>query len=194
MTARRPTPGTKADTKEALVCVGVVGAARGLKGEMRIKSFTADPADIGAYGPLFDATGERTFRVAVTGMAKGQVIARIEGVEDRDAARALKGVHLHVPRRVFPETDDEEYYHADLIGLRAELAGGERLGTIRAVYDFSAGDLLEIAQENGGVVMVPFTRAVVPEIDLDGGRVVIEPPPGLLDDSDDGVAGKVEER
>jgi len=190
MTARRPTPGTK----EGLVCVGVIGAARGLRGEVRIKSFTADPADIGAYGPLFDATGERAFRLHVAGMAKGQVIARIEGVEDRDAAEALKGVHLHVPRRVLPETSDEEYYHADLIGLRAELAGGERLGTIRAIYDFSAGDVLEIAQEDGGVVMVPFTRAVVPEIDFDGGRVIIEPPPGLLEDPDDEGTGKDEER
>ena len=190
MTARRPAPGTK----EGLVCVGVVGAARGLRGEVRIKSFTADPADIGAYGPLFDATGERAFRLRVAGLAKGRVVARIEGVEDRDAAEALKGVHLHVPRRALPETSDEEYYHADLIGLRAELAGGERLGTIRAIYDFSAGDVLEIAQEDGGVVMVPFTRAVVPEIDFDGGRVVIEPPPGLLEDPDDGAKGKDEER
>jgi 16S rRNA processing protein RimM len=190
MTARPPTPGTK----ESLVCVGVVGAPKGLRGEVRIKSFTADPADIGAYGPLFDAAGERTFRVAVVGKSKGQVIVRIEGVEDRDAARTLKGVHLHVPRGALPETGDEEYYHADLIGLRAELAGGERLGTIRAIYDFSAGDLLEIAREDGGVVMVPFTRAVVPEIDFDGGRVVIEPPPGLLEDPDDGNPAEDTER
>ena len=190
MTARRP----KTATNEDLVCVGVIGAARGLKGEVRIKSFTTDPADIGAYGPLFDATGERAFHLRVVGMAKGLVVARIEGVEDRDATEVLKGVHLHVPRSALPETDDEEYYHADLIGLRAELVGGEPLGTIRAIYDFSAGDVLEIAQENGGVVMVPFTRAVVPEIDFDGGRLVIEPPPGLLEDPDDGVPGKDEER
>ena len=115
MTTRRPKPGTKED----LVCVGVIGAAKGLKGEVRIKSFTSDPADIGAYGSLFDATGERSFLLRVVGMAKGQVIARIEGVGDRNAAEALKGTHLHVPRSALPETEDEEYYLADLIGLRA---------------------------------------------------------------------------
>ncbi len=194
MTTRRPPPGTKED----LVCVGVIGAAKGLRGEVRIKSFTADPADIGAYGPLFDATGERTFLLRVTGMAKGQVVARIEGVADRDAAEAVKGIRLHVPRGALPETGDEEYYHADLIGLRADLTDGERLGTIRAIYDFSAGDVLEIAQEDGAVVMVPFTRAAVPEIDFAGGRVVIDPPPGLLEDPvedpEGGIAEKDEER
>ena len=190
MTTQRPTPGTK----EGLVCVGIIGAAKGLRGEVRIKSFTADPADIGAYGPLFDASEVRNFRLRVVGMAKGQIVGRIEGVEDRDAAEALKGIHLHVPRSALPETGNEEYYHADLIGLRADLAGGGRLGMIRAIYDFSAGDVLEIAQEDGGVVMVPFTRAVVPEIDFDGGRVVIDPPPGLLGDSDDGVLERDEER
>ena len=190
MTTRRP----KTGTKENLVCVGVIGAAKGLRGEVRIKSFTAEPADIGAYGSLFDATGERSFDLRVMGMAKGQVVARVEGVGDRDAADALKGIYLHVPRSALPETGDEEYYHADLIGLRADLAGGGRLGTIRAIYDFSAGDMLEIAQEDGGVVMVPFTRAAVPEIDFDGGRVVIDPPPGLLEDPDDGISNKDEER
>jgi 16S rRNA processing protein RimM len=190
MTAPKSKPGAK----ENLVRVGLIGAAKGLRGEVRIKSFTADPADIGAYGSLFDATGERSFDLRVTGMAKGQVVARIEGVGDRDAAEALKGVHLHVPRSALPATGDEEYYHADLIGLRADLSDGGQLGTIRAIYDFSAGDMLEIAQEDGGVVMVPFTRAAVPEIDFDGGRVVIDPPPGLLDDPDDGITDKDEER
>jgi len=190
MTTRRPKPGTKED----LVCVGVIGAAKGLKGEVRIKSFTADPSDIGAYGSLFDATGEQSFLLRVVGMAKGRVVARIEGVGDRNAAEALKGTHLHVPRSALPETGDEEYYHADLIGLRADLTGGEQLGTIRAIFDFSAGDMLEIAQEDGGVVMVPFTRAAVPEIDFDGGRVVIDPPPGLLEDPDDGISDKDEEQ
>lgn len=175
-----------------LVCLGVVTGPRGLKGEVRIRSFTADPADLARYGTLCDETGGRSFRVRVTGGAKGQLVARIEGVEDRDAAEALKGVRLHVRRAALPETGAGEYYHADLIGLRAELAAGaagEALGTVSAVYDFGAGPVLEIAGDRCGVVMVPFTRAVVPEVDVAGGRLVIDPPAGLLDAPEDGAEG-----
>lgn len=175
-----------------LVCLGVVTGPRGLRGEVRIRSFTADPADLARYGTLCDETGGRSFRVRVTGGAKGQLVARIEGVEDRDAAEALKGVRLHVPRAALPETGAGEYYHADLIGLRAELAAGaagEALGTVRAVHDFGAGPVLEIAGDRCGVVMVPFTRAVVPEVDVAGGRLVIDPPAGLLDAPEDGAEG-----
>lgn len=175
-----------------LVCLGVVTGPRGLQGEVRIRSFTADPADLARYGTLYDETGGRSFRVRVTGGAKGQLVARIEGVEDRDAAEALKGVRLHVPRAALPEPGVGEYYHADLIGLRAELAAGaagEALGTVRAVYDFGAGPVLEIAGDRCGVVMVPFTRAVVPEVDVAGGRLVIDPPAGLLDAPEDGAEG-----
>ncbi len=175
-----------------LVCLGVVTGPRGLHGEVRIRSFTADPADVARYGTLYDETSGRAFRVRVTGGAKGQLVARIEGVDDRDAAEALKGVRLHVPREALPETGGEEYYPADHVGLRADLAAGaagEALGTVRAVYDFGAGPVLEIAGERCGVVLVPFTRAVVPEVDVAGGRMVVDPPPGLLDAPEDGADG-----
>ena len=167
--------------RDRLVCVGVVARAHGLRGEVHIRSYTADPADLGAYGPLYDEGGEPAIRVHVQRVVKGQVVARVDGIEDRGAAEALKGLHLYVPRTALPEPGEEEYYHADLIGLRAELVGGRVLGTIRAIYDFSAGDVLEIARGKE-VVMVPFTRAVVPEVDLARGRVVVDPPPGLIED------------
>lgn len=180
--AERRSQSSQADR---LVCVGVVGGARGLGGEVRIKSFTADPADIAAYGPLVDETRRRSLRIRVTGRSRGQVVARVEGIEDRDGAEALKGLRLYVPRRALPEPEDDEYYHADLVGLRAELVGGEVLGTVLAVHDFGASALLEVegpetAAGRRPAMMVPFTRAAVPEIDRAAGRVVIDPPPGLI--------------
>ncbi len=166
---------------EGLVCVGVVTGARGLKGEVRIKSFTADPADVAAYGEVSDESRIRSFPIRVCGQVKGLVIARLEGIADRTAAEALKGTMLFVPRDALPEPGEEEYYHADLIGLRAELAGGGELGTVKAVGDFGAGAILEIASADGKEVMVPFTRAIVPEVDLAAGRVVVDPPDGLLE-------------
>ncbi|HJN22465.1 MAG TPA: ribosome maturation factor RimM [Rhodospirillales bacterium] len=163
-----------------MVCLGVVSGARGLKGDVRIKSFTANPGDIGAYGPVCDETGERLFNLRVTGRAKDQVIARLKGIDDRDAALALKGLKLHVPRGALPEPESGEYYHADLVGLRADLVGGGTLGRVRAVHDFGGGASLEIGGGPLGTVMAPFTRAAVPEVDLAGGRLVIAPLPGLL--------------
>ena len=159
------------------VLVGIVSGAQGLKGEVRIKSFTADPADLGAYGPLTDEAGGRTFAIETVGAVRGQIVARVEGVEDRTAAEALKGVHLYVARAAFPAPEEDEYYHVDLIGLSARrLADGTEIGTVKAVYDFGAGDMLEIAHADGGTVLIPFTRAAVPEVDLAGGRVVVDPP------------------
>ncbi|MEX2451586.1 MAG: ribosome maturation factor RimM, partial [Rhodospirillales bacterium] len=121
-----------------------------------------------------------------TGRNKGQVIARLKGVTDRDAAEALKGTELYIPRAALPETGNEEFYHMDLIGLRADLVQGGVLGTVRAVEDYGAGTLLEIetdpdAPTRDKYVMVPFTRRAVPEVDVAGGRVTIDPPPGLLE-------------
>ena len=169
----------KSTPADGLVCVGAVSGARGLRGEVRLKSFTADPAAIGAYGTLLDETATRSYRVTVTGRGKGQLTARFEGVEDRDAAEALKGLRLYVRREVLPEPGEEEYYHADLIGLRAELVGGGELGTVRAVHDFGAGAILEIAGEKA--LLVPFTRQAVPRVEMNEGRLEIDPPPGLLE-------------
>jgi 16S rRNA processing protein RimM len=163
------------------VCVGVVTGAHGVRGAVRIKSFTAEPEAVAGYGPLEDERGERRFALRIVGGAKGVLIAAVAGIEDRDRAEALRGLRLYLPRAALPPPEEEEYYHADLIGLEATLADGTALGAVRAVYDFGAGDTLEIERPSGPPVMVPFTRAAVPVVDLDAGRLVIDPPPGLLE-------------
>jgi len=163
------------------VCGGVIAGAHGVRGAVRVKSFTADPADVARYGPLEDESGERCFSLRLVGSAKGVVIARLAGVADRDRAEGLRGLRLYLARAALPPTAEEEYYHADLIGLEAALADGTPLGQVRAVHDFGAGDTLEIERPEGPPAMVPFTRAIVPIVDLDGGRLVLDPPPGLID-------------
>ena len=129
------------------VCVGVVTGPHGVGGAVRIKSFTARPEDIAAYGPLADETGRRRLELRLLGAAKGVLIARLPGVEDRDRAEALRGLRLYLPRSALPPPEEEEYYHADLIGLEAVLADGTPLGRVRAVHDFGAGDTLEIERD-----------------------------------------------
>jgi 16S rRNA processing protein RimM len=160
----------------------VVAGAHGVRGAVRIKSFTAEPADVARYGPVEDESGRRTFKLQFIGTAKGVVLAKLSGIEDRDQAEASRGMLLYLPREVLPPPGDEEYYHADLIGLEAVLGDGTPVGTVQAAHDFGAGDCLEIARPKGPPLMVPFTRVVVPVVDLAGGRVVLDPPPGLLDE------------
>ena len=168
--------GQMAIKTEPKVCVGVITGAHGVRGQVRVKSFTTEPADIAAYGPLSDADGKQEFSLELTGVAKGVLLARIQGVSDRDAAEALRGVELFVERNAFPETDEEEFYHADLVGLDAFLADGSRYGAVRALHDFGAGDVIEITVVAGGTVVLPFTQAVVPEIDIEAGNITIAPP------------------
>ncbi len=172
---------------EEQICIGAIAGVRGLKGEVRIKSFTADPDDIAAYGPVSTEDGKRTYRINVTARAKGLIIARLDGIEDRDAAEALKGTRLYVPKSVLPEPEDGDFYHADLIGLKAETKDGETLGTVKAVHNFGAGDILEITDESGEGeedLMVPFTLGLVPEVDLTEGRIIVAPPEMLEADGD----------
>jgi 16S rRNA processing protein RimM len=165
----------------------VITGAHGVRGQVRIKSFTERPEDVAAYGEVGDEAGARLWRLRAVGRTgKGHVLAAIEGIADRDAAAALKGERLYVPRARLPRPEEDEYYHADLIGLEARLEDGELLGTVRAVYDFGAGDVLEVVGAGAGVsgkgvVMVPFTRAAVPKVDPDAGWLVVVPPPGLLE-------------
>jgi 16S rRNA processing protein RimM len=163
------------------VCVGILTGAQGVRGAVRVKSFTADPQDVARYGPLEDESGERRFRLRLAGSAKGVVIAQLSGVDDRDQAEALRGLRLYLPRAALPPPGEEEYYHADLIGLEAALTDGTPVGKVRAVHDFGAGDTLEIERAEGPPVLVPFTRAIVPVVDLGAGRLVLDPPPGLID-------------
>jgi 16S rRNA processing protein RimM len=168
-------------SQPAKVCVGQITGAHGVRGLVKVKPFTAAPDDLTAYGPVSDEAGARRFALQLMSWAKDQWIARIDGVADRDAAAALRGVRLYVDRAALPAPEEDEFYHADLIGLVADLPDGSRFGTIRAVFDFGAGEFLEIARVGGGTVMVPFTLAAVPLVDISGRRVVIDPPAGLLE-------------
>lgn len=161
---------------ESRVCVGAIVGAQGIKGAVRVKSFTDCPQDVGAYGPVEDESGQRRFKLKVTGEAKGLMVATLEGVRDRDAAEALKGVRLYIPRGKLPKLEEDEFLYSDLVGLEARAEGGEVLGTVRGVADFGAGDVVDIVLTAGGSLMVPFTRAAVPVVDVRGGWLTVVPP------------------
>ncbi|HMK41403.1 MAG TPA: ribosome maturation factor RimM [Methyloceanibacter sp.] len=167
--------------KEERVLLGEIGAAQGLKGEVRLRSFTEEEAAITAYGPLEDETGLVIEIEALRATPKA-LIARIKGVTTRERAEALTGTKLYVPRSRLPEREEEEWYHAELIGLAALDRDGATIGTVVAIQNFGAGDLLELAPANGGpTVLIPFTRETVPEIDVEGERLTLVPPAGLLE-------------
>lgn len=161
---------------EREIVVGQIAGAFGVRGEVRVRSFCAEPADIALYTPL-RADGGRVFPVlVVTGSAPGALVCRIEGISAREEADALKGERLWADRARLPDPGDEEYYHADLIGLEAVDPGGAVLGRIKAVLNHGAGDLIEIVQPGAEARLLPFTRAVVPVVDIAAGRLVVDPP------------------
>ena len=170
-----------------LVCVGAIAGAFGVQGEVRLKSFCAEPEAIADYGPLLAEDG-RSFGIEAIRPVKGGFAARLSGVPTREAAEALKGTRLHAPRERLPALPDDEFYHADLVGLTVVDTGGTELGEIRGVFDHGAGDFLEVLRPGGKSLLVPFTHAAVPTIDLALGRVVVDPPeetvvqPGQGDD------------
>lgn len=164
---------------EALVVVGVVLGAFGVKGEVRIKPFTAAPETIAAYGPLCAANGKPLFEIRRFRMIKDGLAAFTAPPLTREAAEAMKGALLHVPRAALPAPDPDDFYIVDLIGCLAERIDGRVLGRVHAVHDFGAGDILEVRGEAGSTFF-PFTRAVVPTVDLAGRRLVIDPPPEAL--------------
>lgn len=163
------------------VCVGAVAGAFGVRGEVRIKSFCAEPEAIEEYSPLTDETGAKRYTLRLTRGMKGGFAGRLSGVETREQAEALKGLRLYAARELLPSLPDDEFYHADLVGLEVVDVGGARLGRVKAVHDFGAGDLLEITM-GGRAVMLPFTREAAPTVDLKAGRIVADPPEGLFDD------------
>ena len=166
--------------KEERVCLGVIAGAHGVRGLVKIKSFTEVPEDVAAYGPVTDETGGRRFTITVKGRVKGSVLAALDGVADRDQAQALHGQQLFVPRAALPVPDEEEtYYQADLIGLAVEDREGRVLGRVSAVHAFGGGEVLEVVPEGGDrgdSLLIPFTKAAVPELDLEAGRLVAAPP------------------
>lgn len=159
------------------ICVGVIGGAFGVRGEVRLKSFCAQPEAIAAYAPLHTEDGTRSFTLRITRTIPNGFAARLSGVATREAAEALRGVELFADRSVLPNLPDDEFYHADLIGLAVFDTGGARLGTVRAVHNHGAGDILEIdAPGLKTALLLPFTKAIVPTVDLTAGRVIVDPP------------------
>jgi 16S rRNA processing protein RimM len=160
----------------APVCVARIGAAHGVRGAVKLWTFTEDPLAVQIYGLLMTKDGARQFEIANVREAKDHLVATFKGIATRNDAEKLNGIELYVPREKLPATDDGEYYHADLIGLAAVNAADEPLGRIIAIHNFGAGDIIEIAPPKGATMLLPFTNAVVPTVDIAGGRVVIELP------------------
>jgi 16S rRNA processing protein RimM len=161
----------------AQICVARIGAAHGVRGAVKLWTFTEDPFAVTRYGPLSSKDGARSFEVTHAHEAKGHLVATLRGVTTRNEAERLNGLELYVSREKLPATDDDEYYHADLIGLAAVTTAGEPLGKVIAIHNFGAGDIIEIAPPGSSTTMLlPFSNAVVPTVDLAGGRVLIELP------------------
>lgn len=167
-----------------LVCVGAVAGAFGVRGEVRLKSFCAIPEDIATYSPLTTEDDSRLFDVMLTGRTSNALTAQLSGVATKEEADALRGLRLFVPRARMPSLPDDEYYHADLIGLAVHDTGGQLLGHVKSVMNHGAGDLLEIHGSGlRDTVLLPFTLAAVPTVDLAAGRIVADPPDGLFPES-----------
>jgi 16S rRNA processing protein RimM len=159
------------------ILVGRFGAPHGVRGEVRVKSFTGDPLALAAYDGLSDASGARAFRIESARLVKDDMlVVRIEGVRDRTAAEALVNCDLYLPRAALPQTEDDEFYVADLIGLDVVSADGAPLGSVRDVLNYGAGDILDVLRADGASMLVPFTKAAVPHVDMAARRVTVDPP------------------
>jgi 16S rRNA processing protein RimM len=154
------------------LCVGVIAGAHGVRGEVRVKSFTADPDALVDYGPFTDKKGDTEFVFEVTGRSRGMLLGRVNGVKDRDLADAQRGTELYIDRDMLPQPEEDEFYYADLTGLAVVLEDGSAFGVVRAVQEYGAGDMIEIALNDGQTTLLPFTRAIFPTIDLAAGRLV----------------------
>ncbi|MGA0541112.1 ribosome maturation factor RimM [Neotabrizicola sp. VNH66] len=162
------------------ICVGSIAGAFGVQGEVRLKSFCAEPSDIAAYGPLYTQDGARSFKVRLTRPVAGGLGARLTGVETKEQADALKGCELYADRDRLPALPEDEFYHADLIGLSVRDPGGVEIGTVAAVQNHGAGDILEVrVPGRASALLVPFTLAVVPTVDLSRGLLIADLPEGL---------------
>lgn len=177
------------------VVLGVITGAHGVSGRVRINAYTETPEGVGEYGPV--SVGGQTYKIKVTGTSKGLALCELEGLKDRNAAELLKGLEVSVARDALPaETgEDDDWFQTDLIGLRVETASGELLGRVEGVHNFGASDLIEILPAQGGAtVLMAFTAENVPEIDVEGGRLVADPPIGTFDEVSDGPARKKRRR
>lgn len=168
--------------KGARICVGAVAGAYGVKGQVRLKSFCADPRAIADYGALWSEDGSRRFDLTLGPAVALGFAARLSGIATRDQAEALRGLRLFAERDRLPDLPDDEFYHSDLIGLQVFDTGGVALGRVKAVLNHGASDLLEVVQPGRkGAVLLPFTRMAVPTVDLAARRIIADPPEGLLE-------------
>jgi 16S rRNA processing protein RimM len=160
------------------ICVARIGAAHGVRGEVKLWSFTEEPAAVANYGPLETQDGTRCFEIETLRAAKDHFVARLAGVSDRDAAEKLRNIELYIPRARLPKIEEADtFYHADLVGLDAVTADGARVGTVHALHNFGAGDIIEIAPAGGGdPLMLPFNETTVPKIDVAARQIVVVPP------------------
>jgi 16S rRNA processing protein RimM len=170
----------------AQICIARIGAAHGVRGAVKLWTFTEDPLAVTQYGSLATKDGARSFEIQTAREAKGHLVATLKGVATREQAERLNGLELYVARERLPATDEDEYYHTDLIGLAAVTATDEPLGRVVAIHNFGAGDIIEIAPPSGATMLLPFTNSVVPSVDVAGGRLVIELPQEI--DGDDPTA------
>ncbi|SFL31613.1 ribosome maturation factor RimM [Shimia haliotis] len=169
------------NSNSEMICVGAIGGAFGVRGDVRLKSYTANAEAIADYGPLVTGDGAMEFEVEVLGTVKNGLSVRLTNVSTKEQADALKGVQLFVPRDRLPETDDDEYYYTDLVGLEVRDTGGTILGTVKSVQNHGATDLLEIhGPDLKATVLLPFTHAAVPTVDIAAGRIIADPPEGLF--------------
>lgn len=166
-----------------LICVGAIGGAFGVRGEVRLKSYCAVPEDIGTYSPLLSEDGSQSYSIALIGSIPNGFSARIDGIETKEQADGLRNLRLFARRDQLPSLPDDEYYHADLIGLTVLDTGGTTVGKVKTVLNHGAGDLLEIhGPDLKDSVLLPFTKAIVPTVDLASGRIIVDPPAGLFKD------------
>ncbi|MCF6317275.1 MAG: ribosome maturation factor RimM [Marinosulfonomonas sp.] len=163
------------------ICVGAFSGSYGVNGEVRLKSFCADPEAIADYTPLTSEDGKRSFAITLTRSIKGALVAKVEGITNKEDADTLKGIRLFAKRDQLPALPDDEFYHADLIGLTVLDTGGTVLGTVHAVQNHGASDLLEVTVEgSSATILLPFTSEVIPTVDLTAGRIIADPPEGTL--------------
>lgn len=165
---------------ESRICVGAIAGSFGVQGEVRLKSFCSEAADIAAYGPLFTKDGSRSFKIKLTRPVAGGLGARISGVATKEEADALRGTELFVDRARLPALPDDEFYHSDLIGLEVRDTGGVAIGSVLAVHNHGAGDILEVRLAGrSSALLLPFTFATVPTVNIAGGCLVVDVPEGL---------------
>lgn len=168
------------------ICLGAIVGVHGIRGEVKVKSFTEFPEDIDQYGDVEDEAGTRKFKIKVTGHSKELLRVKIKGVDDRNVAMALKGIGFYVNKDVLPELDEEEFYHTDLIGLEVKNEAGDFIGEVVGVYNFGAGDMLEIkTSETGKSEMLPFTKEYVPTVNIKDGYIIISSLLAFAEDDED---------